>query len=212
MAHDLEAFELDIIVCRIDAGFLLGNHQLITDRVDTIEVWKQKPPLPTLGHDDAVAFRVELVRRIDGFGVSQHVNGIVKVVQLFRTNRWETRVATARADAVLDNLLGNRPRRCGNRADASAQVTMLVQRNEHTCTPREQRRVDIVGECCRPPRFHKRLDGQTGQRDMRIDAFRHFHPLLPHQTTKRRQPLSNLWLLHRKTRCDAVADAERPLV
>ena len=65
MADDLEALEVHLLVWS-DARFLLGDGNLVEDGVDAFQIGKQKAPAMSVGHDDAVALRVELLQVVDG--------------------------------------------------------------------------------------------------------------------------------------------------
>ena len=118
-------------------AFCAGDLDLVCHRVDAVEV-RQQQAAPPVGRDDHAAdARVEVLDR-GGFGGLQDVDRDLEVGELVCSERREARVGRGRLDGVVDDLLGERGLRWGDRADAAAQHAAAVEADERAVPRREQ--------------------------------------------------------------------------
>ena len=86
MPHHLEPLQLHLII-PANSRLALCDSDLLFHGIHSLQVWKQKPPLISPGHDHSVPLHIQRIGRMDFLTLPENVNADGQPVKLIFLNR-----------------------------------------------------------------------------------------------------------------------------
>ena len=106
MPYDLKTVHTHSVFIKVQSCFLLCYCYLLFHGVNAFKIRKKQSALKSFFNYDAVAFYIQLIRRIYGFLRTQDINIDLQAFKLFGPDGIESRIPGGSCDGIGNDLIG----------------------------------------------------------------------------------------------------------